>query len=199
MEKNVTPIEDLMREHGLLNRLLLIYEELIKRLKEKQPVNIKLIYGTAFIIRTFVEDYHERTEELYVFPLLKKNNELVTLVDELLKQHQLGRLITDEIMKITEMNDVNRLRLINLMENFVYMYRYHESREDTIVFFAFKDLLEDKDYRAIGEKFEAEEEKKLGENGFNTMLQNVITIEQKLGIYDLKPVTEKIDLFLETK
>ena len=30
-EEEIPPTEDLMREHGVLNRILLIYEEIIKR------------------------------------------------------------------------------------------------------------------------------------------------------------------------
>ena len=35
-EEEVSPAEDLMREHGLLNRILLIYEEVRRRLTAKQ-------------------------------------------------------------------------------------------------------------------------------------------------------------------
>jgi hypothetical protein len=35
-EEEVSPAEDLMREHGVLNRVLLIYDEILRRLKGAQ-------------------------------------------------------------------------------------------------------------------------------------------------------------------
>ena len=36
-DEGISPAEDLMREHGLLNRLLLIYDQHVHMLAEKQP------------------------------------------------------------------------------------------------------------------------------------------------------------------
>ncbi len=50
-EIEATPVEDLMREHGLLNRLLLIYEELLLRLYKNQPVLLEHIVESADIVK----------------------------------------------------------------------------------------------------------------------------------------------------
>src|SRR5690348_7113600 len=64
-EGEVSANEDLMREHGLLERVLIIYEEALPRLgKDLAP---SLIVDSAAIIHKFVEDYHERIEEEFVF------------------------------------------------------------------------------------------------------------------------------------
>jgi len=73
-EVNVSANEDLMQEHGVLNRLLLIYDEIVRRLVNKEPFNPKLIQLNALIIKEFVENHHEKTEETYVFPVLIKTN-----------------------------------------------------------------------------------------------------------------------------
>lgn len=67
--EEVSPGEDLMREHGLLKRILLIYGEAIRRLDAKEDLPPKLIANSAGIIRAFVEDYHEKLEEDHLFPL----------------------------------------------------------------------------------------------------------------------------------
>ena len=36
-EEEVSPAEDLMREHGVLNRILLVYEECVRRLSARRP------------------------------------------------------------------------------------------------------------------------------------------------------------------
>src|SRR4051794_10835259 len=67
-EEEVAPNEDLMREHGLLNRVLLIYEEVIRRIDAKRDLNPNSLLQSAKIIRNFVEDYHEKLEEDHLFP-----------------------------------------------------------------------------------------------------------------------------------
>jgi hypothetical protein len=72
-EKEVTAVEDLMREHGVLRRALLIYAEGALLLR-KDPASLPpdALQKTAKIFRSFGEDYHEKQlEETYLFPLIK--------------------------------------------------------------------------------------------------------------------------------
>jgi len=85
--KEVSPPEDLMQEHGLLNRILLIYDTARNNLLTRTPFPVEALAGAAGIIRTFVEDYHERQEEQYLFPRFQKANQLTDLVQVLLQQH----------------------------------------------------------------------------------------------------------------
>src|SRR5947199_1986056 len=82
-EKEVSPPEDLMQEHGLLNRVLLIYDTCCMHLVNKESFNTETITSSAGIIRTFVEDYHEKQEENYLFPRFEKANQLTDLVQTL--------------------------------------------------------------------------------------------------------------------
>jgi hypothetical protein len=72
--QKVSPPEDLMQEHGLLNRVLLIYDFYRIQLLDKHPIQQEALYSSAEIIRTFVEDYHEKQEEDYLFPRFEKAN-----------------------------------------------------------------------------------------------------------------------------
>lgn len=56
-EEEVSPAEDLMREHGVLKRVLLVYEEAIRRIDAKQDLPPEAVREGATIIRTFIEDY----------------------------------------------------------------------------------------------------------------------------------------------
>src|SRR5947209_989054 len=62
-EEEVGAAEDLMREHGVLNRVLLIYEEGLRRLRANEEVPPDAFHKPATLVRKFVEDYHERLEE----------------------------------------------------------------------------------------------------------------------------------------
>src|SRR5438046_10208740 len=82
-EIEVGPPEDLMREHGVLKRVLLIYGEALRRLDAKQDFPPDALADAARIIRSFVEDYHEKLEEDFLFPRFEKANKLVDLVNVL--------------------------------------------------------------------------------------------------------------------
>jgi hypothetical protein len=70
-EAEVTPGEDLMQEHGVLERILLLYEEAARRLEGREPLELTVITSAARIIGRFVDDYHEKLEEEFVFPRLQ--------------------------------------------------------------------------------------------------------------------------------
>jgi hypothetical protein len=103
-EIEVGPPEDLMREHGVLKRVLLIYGEVLRRIDAKQDFPPDALADAARIIRSFVEDYHEKLEEDFLFPRFEKANQLVELVKVLRTQHQAGRRVTDITMRFATCN-----------------------------------------------------------------------------------------------
>jgi hemerythrin-like domain-containing protein len=193
--QKVSPPEDLMQEHGLLNRVLLIYDACKMHLVNKERFPVEALAGAANVIRTFVEDYHEKQEENYLFPRFQKANKLTDLVQVLLEQHNAGRAITDQVMQLTKAatrSDMENLKLIGLLTDFNRMYRPHETREDTVLFPAFRKIVSKHEYDALGEEFENNEQKLFGKGGFETMVGKVAGIEQSLGIYELAQFTPKV-------
>jgi hemerythrin-like domain-containing protein len=194
-DKEVSPPEDLMQEHGLLNRVLLIYDACKIHLIHKETFPVQSLANAANVIRTFVEDYHERQEENYLFPRFEKANQLTSLVQTLRQQHQAGRNITEQIMQLTKSqtsSDRDTQKLIQLLTAFNIMYRPHESREDTVLFPAFRKIVSNHEYDSLGEEFENNEHKLFGEDGFETMVSKVSDIEKQLNIYDLNKFTPKL-------
>src|SRR3954467_642146 len=76
-EPEISPTEDLMREHGLLNRVLLVYEECARRLEAGEAG--KVLPDAAKIIRDFIEGYHEPLEEQQLFPRFRRADRLTDL------------------------------------------------------------------------------------------------------------------------
>jgi hemerythrin-like domain-containing protein len=191
-EKEVSPPEDLMQEHGLLNRILLIYDHCKIMLVNKESFPVENLSHSAGIVRTFVEDYHEKQEENYLFPRFQKANQLTDLVDVLLRQHMAGRNITDRITSLAKQqsrSDNENRTLIDLLTSFNKMYRPHEAREDTVLFPAFRKLVSKHEYDSLGEEFENNEHKLFGEDGFEKMVDKVSEIEKQLGIFNLSDFT----------
>jgi hemerythrin-like domain-containing protein len=194
-DAGVTAPEDLMREHGVLNRCLLIYEEAVRRFRNKEDVSPEVCNHTAELIRIFVEEYHERNEEKYIFPVFEVHKKLVDLVQTLKIQHKAGREVTARVFHLSTPDQFrrqdSRAQLIASCQSFIRMYRPHASREDTILFPALRTLLTPGQVEAIGDKMEEDEHKVLGDEGFERSVDKVASMEQALGIYDLAHFTPK--------
>jgi hemerythrin-like domain-containing protein len=193
--QEVSPPEDLMQEHGLLNRVLLVYDTCRMHLVNKENFSREALLNAAGVIRTFVEDYHEKQEEQYLFPRFQKANQLTDLVQVLLQQHKAGRVITDQVIQLaksTTPTDAENQKLIQLLTSFNTMYHPHEAREDTVLFPAFRKIVSNNEYDSLGEEFEKNEQKLFGKDGFETMVNKVAGIEKSLGIYELSQFTPHV-------
>ena len=194
--EKISPAEDLMREHGVLNRILLIYDEHLRMLTEKKPFDGSVLAGAADIVQHFVEEYHEKLEEDYLFPRFREARKLVKLVDTLQAQHKAGRDLTAKIRELAATATLKYVssdgdRLVDALRAFLRMYRPHEAREDTVLFPAFRSIVSGQAYDSLGEDFEKKENQLLGDDGFFRVVDQVAQLEKRLGIYDLAQFTPK--------
>jgi hemerythrin-like domain-containing protein len=194
-EEGVTAPEDLMKEHGVLNRCLLIYEEGVRRLQAREDVSPAVFQHTAQLVRKFVEEYHEKNEENFIFPLFVRARKMTDLVETLKSQHKAGRVVTAEILHLSSPQVYRQQetaeRLTTAVGKFVRMYRPHEAREDTVLFPALRTILSAAKVEALGERMEEAEHKVLGHEGFERSVAQVAAIEKQLGIYDLRQFTPR--------
>jgi hemerythrin-like domain-containing protein len=102
-EEDVGAVEDLMREHGILRRAILVFRESAGRLRAARSVDAAALHNTAQLFRSFGEDYHERKlEEDNIFPALRKaGGPAGAMVDTLIVQHNRGREIIDHVLRVT--------------------------------------------------------------------------------------------------
>jgi hemerythrin-like domain-containing protein len=194
--KEVTAVEDLMREHGILRRALLIYSETAMRLrKNASDVSPDALQRTAKLFRTFGEDYHEKKlEEAYLFPRIKEKaagSVAASYVDTLIAQHNRGREITDYIISATNGHKLGAeaARFTDVLEGFVRMYQNHAAREDTMIFPAWKDAVTSDEYDELNDKFEDIEHEQFGEDGFEDAVKQIGAIEADLNLSDIAQFT----------
>jgi hemerythrin-like domain-containing protein len=194
-DKDVGANEDLMREHGVLRRALLVYRAAAARLRsDPARVPADALAQTAQLFRTFGEDYHERKlEEEHIFPAVRKTKGPAgSLVDVLRAQHDRGRQLTDYVLRVTGRGSIasgNVQPLAQALDAFELMYEHHTAREDTIVFPAWKDALSGKAYDEMSERFEDIEKRMFGHDGFEDAVKRIAAIETLLGIDDLARFT----------
>jgi hemerythrin-like domain-containing protein len=192
----VTPTEDLMQEHGVLRRLLLIYDAMEQRLRQAQEFPLEVLRETTGLMRSFVEEYHEKDEEQYLFTRFEKAGKLVDLVKVLYQQHQAGRTLTARLQSLLSPTlfgkGPERLQVADYLRGFSRMYRPHAAREDTVLYPAFRSVISPKEFMALGEAFEDKEEKLFGKNGFEKIVGQVADLEKRLGIYELSQFTPQV-------
>jgi hemerythrin-like domain-containing protein len=191
----VTPSEDLMREHGVLRRALLVYTEIVPRLRaDPGSIPPEALERNAKLFRAFGEDYHEsKLEEPYIFPAVRQaGGPAAGLADILVIQHRRGHEITDYILAAAQKGNFSAATaepLAQALEGLVFMYGNHAAREDTIVFPAWKQSLSVEQYDELADKFEEIEQETFGDDGFDEAVREITDIERSLGLADLSLFT----------
>jgi hemerythrin-like domain-containing protein len=194
-EPEVTATEDLMREHGVLRRILIVYTETAPKLhRDAGLVSPAALQRATKLFQSFGEEYHEKAlEEAYIFPAVKKaGGPAAAYADILIAQHQRGREITQFIIGATNASKIaakDLPTLADVLQSMARMYRAHAAREDTIVFPAWKQTMSAAQLDEVSDKFEDIERKQFGKDGFEDAVKQVDDIEQELGLADLNAFT----------
>src|SRR3954453_1088873 len=185
-EREVGAVEDLMREHGVLRRALLVYIETVPKLRVSPgSLDADAVARTAKLFRSFGEDYHERKlEEAHIFPSVRKaDGPAAAYVDVLIAQHNRGREITDYILGVAGKGVIgtgDAEPLARVLETFVLMYQNHAAREDTVLFPAWKEALSERQLHEMGDKFEDIKLRTFGDDGFENAVKQIAQIGQLL-------------------
>jgi len=195
----IPPDDDLMREHGVLKRVLLCYREMTGRVQAGGPLDARDLHDAALVIHDYIEGFHEGLEEGYVFPRLVRAGRLTGTVTTLLVQHARGRVITQFLLREATTRGVAspaaRARLATAMQAFDRMYEPHEAREDTVVFPAFRQIVPAGELADLGQHFADLEHQQFGRDEFAAMVARVAGLEQSLGIYDLAQFTPQVSQY----
>jgi hemerythrin-like domain-containing protein len=118
-----------------------------------------------------------------VFPRLEQAKKLVDVVSVLRRQHDIGRGLTDKILALAQgplAVDADRATLANALRSYATMMQPHVGHEDTVVFPAFRKVVGD-EYDELGDKFEAEEKRHFGEDGFEHYVAQLAPLEAAVG------------------
>lgn len=191
---DVLAVEDLMREHGVLRRALLVYAQAASQLRRGQAIPAQALRRAAELFCRFGEDYHERAlEEQHVFPaVIAAGGGAAAICRTLATQHRRGRQITDYVLAAGAGTTIGRSHmepLADVLDGMVRMYQHHTAIEDTVVFPAWKRTLTPARYSALSEQFEALEKRMFGHDGFEDAVQRIGTVEQAFGLADLATLT----------
>lgn len=188
--------ENLMQEHAVLGRVLLIYENLAHRFERGKSDPANCMMSATEIIINHIQGQHERVEELIIFPVLRQANVLTDLVSVLVAQHKAGQELTDAIK--TKMNggghktSAGRAELAHLAQQFSQMYRPHSLREDTVIYPRMHQILTESEYVDLSARVQELESHMVHDSTLDQIIQQVDEIEIALGIHDLAKFTANV-------
>jgi len=189
----VHPSEDLMREHGILGRMMLIYEEGLRRLENGISISAEVFASTLRLQQRFLNDYHQKLEEDHVFPRIEAAGGLREMTQVLRDQHAAERRLTAQLLKNATPSGLGsserRTALVEGLRSMNRMLRPHTLWEDTVLFPAFHRLFSDQEFEKLGQTFDDFERRALGPSGFEGVLAEVGQLEKNLGIDKLSGFT----------
>jgi hemerythrin-like domain-containing protein len=191
----VSPTEDLMIEHGVLRRALLVFQAAAGKIRldpaSVDPVELR---RALTLFRTFGSEYHETAlEEHRVFPTVREaGGPAAELVPVLIRQHNRGHEINSFVVSVLARNKITNddgAAVADALDGFVTMYQHHAAREDTIVFPAWRRALSPQQFADMRKTFEDIERARFGVSGQDDAIKEIGQIEQALGLGDLAQLT----------
>lgn len=202
MGERISLGDDLMREHGLMNRLILLYKESANSVRQNDDAR-DVLKSTAKIMLEFIHEFHEENEENAVYPLFNDDKKLHRITRIMEEQHDVGKLITQQILDTVEVgsapDSATASRLTEMISQFQQMYIPHAAQEDTLLWPAVQEMKGDAAYMKMGTELEEKENERFGEEYFDKLVSRVERMENKLGIDNLAKFTAQVEGTSEQK
>lgn len=190
-QPDVSLLENLAHQHGIVVSALLIYVHGVDQLQKKKDFDMQVLADTRDLARDYIENFHERVaEEQYIFPPLEKAKQMPEVMHEMMVQHAVSRQLTDLIGTAIKNKAVDDL--ITNIPKFVTMYLAHAAWEGGVVFPAMRPLVSDKEYAELGAKLNEEQVKLYGKEGLVAVAKKVAELQTKVGIGDPAVFTAKV-------
>ena len=181
-----SPAEAMLQDHGLLSRVLLVYEESMRRLAEGKDFKPLALVQAAHVMNDYIVDCHQSLEEIYLFPRFRRSDTQVGLIEVLCQQHAMGRRLAATVLDLGGLkvrDDAStRRKFADVLGKVVRMYRPHEAREDSVLFPLLRNVVPMAEYDALGEDIERERSRRLGQDGFERFVGEISESERAIGI-----------------
>lgn len=152
-------LEVLQAEHREIERVLVLFESAIERVRAGRPVSPVLLRDTVEFFQQYADVRHHAKEERRLFPLLADHGagSEMTAVHALLAQHDTGRAYVREMRAaIARLADGDRLSAFSLVATahaYIELLREHIRIEDVYVYPLASQYLTDEDDARLCRQF----------------------------------------------
>jgi len=155
-------IDNLVEEHGSVRRIELICDYIVKNINTVSP---HIILRVTKLIRNFIQNHHEKSEEKTIFSKLIDN--MPKIIIPLTIQHQYGKRLITNVLQTPD----NRRIVTSSLSQFTKIYNAHGTYEDTIVYPAFREAVKGQE-----DKYQEEDDDE------KSVVDAIIANEEELGI-----------------
>ncbi len=184
--KNMRSIEMLKDEHRVIERIIGALESSAKKMESGKKVPADVFESFLEFTRTFSDSCHHGKEEDVLFPLLEKRGipKVGGPISVMLVEHDLGRNYVkglDEATKRYSKGDQGAKKgMVENVRGYASLIRTHIDKEDNVLFMMAGHVLKPEDDETLTKKFEKIDEKKIGAETHNRMMEVAKELERKI-------------------
>ncbi len=174
------PIGPLMKEHRLIERIIALLSEELRRITGENRVDVEVLIVAIDFIRTYADRTHHGKEEDILFKALvaKKtlSQEHRRMIEELIEEHACARKMTSRLADATEDyvngNAQSSKEIAGCIKKLTDLYPTHIEKEDRHFFFPILEYLtKQEQYDMLGEFWEFD--RKLIHEKYETLVQEL--------------------------
>lgn len=173
------PIIELTAEHGTIRLMLRVLENICGKIEKGESVPTEHLRQAVEFIREFADKCHHGKEEQLLFPAMRENDipEEISLIDELIEEHETGRNFARRMAEAIETGDFSRFA--GEARGYVSLLDRHIDKENDILF-------------PMAEKTLAAQKKEELEKGFQNVEKNVIGESRHKELHGMADELRKI-------
>ena len=157
------PVEILMQEHRVIEKVVAAMDRLAARLDAGDPVDAETVKEIVRFMRLFADQCHHGKEEFRLFPALLEKGLPAEggPVQVMISEHATGRRLVGELEKAAEAYGASGAAaagtLGNALRDIAALYTQHIWKEDNILFPLAQRILDAEDTGRLMEAFAAVE------------------------------------------
>ncbi|MFY9606532.1 MAG: hemerythrin domain-containing protein [Thermoplasmata archaeon] len=160
------PTDELMNEHRVIERMLVVVSNACDRLENGQEVEQELFVGAADFFKNFADKCHHGKEEKLLFVKMQERGVSgeVGPIAVMLREHQDGRGHVRKIAELsaTKMTQKTKDGLVRVGRAYVDLLSKHIQKEDNILYPMANQILTKEDQEELAKGFEKVEENVMG-------------------------------------
>jgi hemerythrin-like domain-containing protein len=179
------PIEELMDEHRVIERVLGIIEIAADLLDDDESVDPELFVDIVDFLSTFADKCHHSKEEKHLFAKMQEcgvSGE-VGPIAVMLREHQDGRAHVKKMAELSrkELTDANKGAMAKAARSYVELLSQHIMKEDNVLYPMARQILSGDDMKELEKAFAEVEEKIMGPGVHEKFHHKIEEWEKKYG------------------
>ena len=162
--------EILMEEHRAIERVLCSLERASTRLSRGEDVYLRFFSGCSAFFKGFVDSYHHKKEEQFLFPALVQNGlpkdtgPVAIMLAEHAQGRHLAQLLGTATLKLQAGDERRREQVILSATDYIKLFRQHIYKEEFLLSPLAERVIPVEQQANLGQSFERMQVEEFGED-----------------------------------